>query len=177
MADKLHNFFHDNDFDIHEPHSGHLNRFQRKLKTPKKRAFTSWKWMSIAASVILVLGFYLGNIQSTKTEYGLAGISPKMAEAETFFVSTIKQELKEVEKHRNIETETLIEDALDKFEDLEDKFKTFSKELLKNENKRYIIQRMINNYQQRLDILGELLTQLEYQKNSTKFEIKYDEII
>lgn len=176
MTNKLHTFFHDNDFDIYEPHSGHLDRFQHKLQPKRKKTFTSWKWMSIAASVILILGLYLGNIQNTKPQYSLIGISPKMTEAETFFVSTIKQELKEVEKHRSIETETLIEDALDKFEELEDKFKTFSKELLKNENKRYIIQRMINNYQQRLNILNDLLTQLEHQKN-TKFEIKYDEII
>ncbi|WP_435262785.1 hypothetical protein [Tenacibaculum sp. nBUS_03] len=176
MTNKLHTFFHNNDFDIYEPNLGHLDRFQDKLRPKRKKTLTSWKWISIAASVILILGLYLGNIQNTKSQYSLVGISPKMTEAEIFFVSTIKQELKEVEKHRSIETETLIEDALDKFEELEDKFKTFSKELLKNENKRYIIRKMINNYQQRLNILNELLTQLEHQKN-TKFEIKYDEII
>ena len=29
MEDKLHQYFSDNDFDIQEPHSNHLDRFER----------------------------------------------------------------------------------------------------------------------------------------------------
>ncbi|CAL2080850.1 hypothetical protein [Tenacibaculum sp. 190524A02b] len=178
MADKLHNFFSDNDFDIHEPHSGHLDRFQRKLQNSQKKSSYPWKWMSIAASIVLVVGFYLGTtIQPTNKKFSLAGISPNMAETETFFISTIKQELKEIEKHRNIETEMLIEHALDEIEELEEKFQAFSKELQNSDNKRIIIKSLINNYQQRLNILEQLLVKLEYQKNPAKFELKNDEII
>ena len=31
MENKLHQFFSENDFDIHEPQSGHLNRFEKKF--------------------------------------------------------------------------------------------------------------------------------------------------
>ncbi len=176
MEDKLHQFFDDNDFDIFEPHSGHLERFQRKLKQPKKKTGPSFFWMSIAASVILVLGFYLGNYQQQQT-YDLADVSPKMAEAQSFFVTTINQELKEIEQYRNIETETVIEDSLDEIEELTDQYKTLVTELSKNENKRQVIQQMIANYQERLNVLERLLLQLEQQKNPAKLELRDDEII
>ena len=49
--------------------------------------------MSVAASVILVLGFYLG-ANFTEQPLTLANVSPQMEETETFFVNTIKQEFK-----------------------------------------------------------------------------------
>ena len=59
MDNKLHDFFSENDFDFHEPHSGHLQRFERRLQGVQPKRRLPWKWMSIAASVILVLGFYM----------------------------------------------------------------------------------------------------------------------
>ncbi|WP_425658986.1 hypothetical protein [Tenacibaculum ascidiaceicola] len=176
MEDKLHQFFKENDFDVFEPHQGHLNRFQRKLETPKRSKKPSYFWMSIAASVVLVLGFYLGSYQQKNT-YDLADISPKMAEAQNFFVTTINQELKEVEQYRNLETETVIEDSLNEIEELEDQYKTLVKELSKRENKHQIIREMIQNYQQRLYVLEKLLLRLELQQNPAKIEILEDEII
>lgn len=177
MEDKLQSFFNENVVDIHEPHSGHLERFKRKLEQPQKRNTLSWKWLSIAASIILILGFYLGKMHPNTNEFSLSHIDPEMAETENFFVSTIHQELKEIEKHRNINTETLIEDALDELEELEEQYQLFIKELSKNNNKKLIIQNLIGNYQQRLRVLENLLNKLEYQKNPTKFEVSYDEII
>ncbi|WP_394421321.1 hypothetical protein [Tenacibaculum mesophilum] len=176
MEDKLHQFFKENDFDVFEPHQGHLNRFQRKLKSPKQAKRASYFWMSIAASIVLILGFYLGSYQQKNT-YDLADISPKMAEAQNFFVTTINQELKEVEQYRNLETEMVIEDSLNEIEELEDQYKTLVKELSKRENKHQIIREMIQNYQQRLDVLEKLLLRLELQQNPAKLEILEDEII
>ena len=176
MEDKLHQFFDDNDFDIFEPHSGHSDRFLRKLTQQKKSQKPTIFWMSIAASIVLVFGFYLGSYQQ-QNNYDLADVSPKMAEAQSFFVSTINQELKEIEQYRNIETETIIEDSLDEIEELEDRYKSLVEELTKNENKRQVIQKMIGNYQQRLTVLERLLLQLEQQKNPAKLELLDDEII
>jgi cytoskeletal protein RodZ len=61
MEDNLQQFFSENDFDLQEPHSGHLARFERKLNQPKKTNNTSWKWLSVAASVVLIFGFWLGD--------------------------------------------------------------------------------------------------------------------
>ena len=169
MEDKLNHFFSENDFDDQEPHSGHLERFERKLNIPTKERKTSWKWLSVAASVVLVLGFWLGS-NHQKQQFDLADVSPKMEEVQTYFVSTINQELKTLEKNRNLETETIIEEALEELEELEDNYKNFVKELNNDGNSRKIINAMIRNYQQRLDILENVLQQIEDIKNPNKLD-------
>ncbi|MEE9408894.1 MAG: hypothetical protein V3V28_12555 [Polaribacter sp.] len=164
MEDKLQHFFSENDFDLKEPHAGHLDRFERKLNTPKKAKRTSWKWMSAAASVVLVLGFWLGSSHQ-KSQLDLADVSPKMEEVQSYFVSTINQELKTLEKNRSLDTETIIENALDELEELEDNYKIFVKDLTKNGHQKRIISAMIKNYQRRLDILENTLKQIEQIKN------------
>lgn len=164
MEDKLHRLFAENDFDIHEPHTGHLDRFERKLQHPKQKN-VSWRWMSIAASIILLLGFWLGNISKTEERVDLKDLSPTMAETQAYFVNTINQEMKELERNRTLETETLIEQALEDLEELEENYKNFVKDLSKNNNETRIIQAMIGNYQQRLEILETVLQQIEQIKN------------
>ncbi len=175
MEDKLRKFVLENDFDIHETEVGHEDRFLRKLNRQKnnKKSNFSWKWLSIAASILLLIGFYLGS--TFKENDNL--ISSEMAETELFFINTINQELKEIEGHRNIETESIIEDALEQIEELEDQFKNFRKELKNIGNEKQIIQSMIGNYQQRLQILESLLFQLDFIKNPAKKNKQFDEII
>lgn len=164
MEDKLHHFFSENDFDFHEPHSGHLARFERKINGAKKTNKTSWKWLSVAASVVLVIGFWLGSTHQ-KRMIDLADVSPKLEEVQEYFVNTIHQELKTVEKNRSLETESIIEEALDQLEELEDNYRLFILELNAEGNKSKIINSMIRNYQQRLQILENVLQQIEQIKN------------
>ncbi|TMM28780.1 DUF3379 domain-containing protein [Polaribacter aestuariivivens] len=164
MEDKLHQFFSENNFDFKEPHSGHLERFERKLNSTIKKPKTSWKWLSVAASVILVLGFWLGS-NHQKRQMDLADVSPKMQEVQNYFVSTINNEIKVLEKNRSLDTETIIENALNELEELEDNYKIFVLELNKNGKQRRIISAMIKNYQRRLDILENTLKQIDQIKN------------
>ncbi len=164
MEDKLHQFFSENEFDFQEPHSGHLERFERKLNYPAKKNKTSWKWLSAAASVVLIFGFWLGS-NHQKSQMDLADVSPKMEEVQSYFVSTINQELKTLEKNRSLDTETVIENALEELEELEDNYKTFVSELTKNGKQRRVINAMIKNYQRRLEILENTLQQIEQIKN------------
>lgn len=161
MEDKLHDFFNQNEFDIHEPHSGHLARFERKLKGVKPQRKISWTWMSVAAAVILSIGFGLGNLTKDSNSYDLASISPKMGETQDYFVSAIQTNLVTLEKSRNLDTERVIELALNELEDLEDSFKRLVKELKDNTNQTKTIDAMILNYQQRLDVLKSALQQIE----------------
>lgn len=158
MEDQFNHFFKNTDFDLEEPRFGHLDRFQDKLKNidKKKKKITSFKWMSVAASVILMIGFWLGSNHTEQTLL-LADVSPKMQEAETFFVTTIKQELAEIEKVRNPKTERIIEDALDQLEVLEDKYKELVTALNSSNDDRRVVYAMISNYQNRIEILQDVL--------------------
>lgn len=168
MEDQFNSFFKNTDFDIEEPRFGHLDRFQEKLKNQdkKKKKITSFKWMSIAASVILMIGFWLGSNHTEQTLL-LADVSPKMQEAETFFVTTIKEELRQIEKVRNPKTERVIEDALNQLEGLEDKYKELVKALNNSNDDRRVVFAMISNYQNRIEILQDVL-KLIHQINNPK---------
>ena len=160
MENKLHHFFSENDFDFQEPHVGHLDRFERKLNHKKQPIQTSWKWLSVAASIVLLIGFWFGN-RHQRQQTDLADISPKMEEVQNYFISTIKQELKSVESNRSLETEAVIEEALESLEKLEENYAFFIVELSKKGNENKIIQAMIENYQQRLEILENVLMQIK----------------
>jgi hypothetical protein len=158
MEDQFNSFFKNTDFDLEEPRFGHLDRFQDKLNNQdkKKKKITSFKWMSVAASVILMIGFWLGSNQTEATLL-LADVSPKMQEAESFFVSTIKQELTAIEKVRNPKTERVIEDALNQLEVLEDKYTDLVKALNNSNDDRRVVYAMISNYQNRIEVLQDVL--------------------
>jgi hypothetical protein len=158
MKDQFNTFFKNTDFDLEEPNFGHLERFQQRLNNQdiKKKKIISFKWMSIAASIILMVGFWLGS-NHTEQQLLLADVSPQMQEAESFFVSTIKQELKEIEKVRNPKTERVIEDALNQLEVLEDKYKDLVNALNKSNDDRRVVYAMISNYQSRIEVLQGVL--------------------
>lgn len=164
MEDKLHTFFNENDFDFQEPHQGHLERFERKLNAEKNEQKFSWKWLSVAASVVLIIGFYLGS-NHQKNQMDLADVSPKMEEVQDYFVRTINHELRTLEQNRNLDTETVIEEALNELEDLEESYNMFLTELNKDGNQTKVINAMIKNYQQRLQVLENVLEQIEQIKN------------
>lgn len=160
MEDKLNTFFKNTDFDVDVPRFGHLDRFEKRLNPQKKKRIFSYKWMSVAASIVLVLGFWLGSNVTNKM-VSLADVSPEMQETETFFTSTIKQELKEIEKFRNPTTERVIEDALNQLERLEEKYQDLVKSLNKSNNDRRVVYAMISNYQSRIEILQDVLNQID----------------
>ena len=163
MKDPLHQFFEQSNFDQELPKLGHFERFEHRLETPHKKRKIYFKWLSIAASILLLIGFSIG-INRSENNIALAHLSPKMQEAENFFINTIQLEIKEVEKARNPETEQIIEDALNQLELLEDDYKELAASLVKS-NDRRIIHAMINNYQNRITVLQDVLKLIERMKD------------
>ena len=92
-----------------------------------------------------------------------------MKETQTYFVSAIQQEIKTLEKNRTLETEAVVEAALDKLEELEDSYQHLVKELTKSGQQKTIVGAMIANYQQRLEILRNVLQQIKQIKNPNTF--------
>jgi len=169
MEDKLHNFFSENEFDFHEPSAGHMKRFEKRLKGEKAQKQFSWQWMSVAASVVLLIGFSLGFM--TKNNFSNAiSDSSKIQEVEAFFVSAINTELQEIEMNRNLQTEEIIEDALEQLEELEDNYKCYIQELNNSGEYRQILNEMIGNYKKRLEILQNAMYQIDFVKNPEKLE-------
>ena len=78
MKNNMEDFFKDKrqDFDGAEPNIGHFERFQGKLNkvedAPNKKGGTSWYILAVAASVLLVFGYWMGNNnQTTSIDQGI----------------------------------------------------------------------------------------------------------
>jgi len=163
MEDKLQNFFLENDFNIEEPRKGHEARFEQRLQGKKNRKSPSWKWLSVAASITLIIGFTLGSTFNTNLVSPLA--SNNIQNVEGYFVKVIDEELKEIERNRSLETEDIIEEGLDSIEELEDEYKIFIQTLGAGADKVEVIKGMIDNYQKRLNILVNIIQQIEQVKD------------
>lgn len=178
MKNNLDNIFKDleGQFDLEEPTISHFERFQAKLNkgpnSSSKKGNNLYYFISIAASIVLFFGIWIGsNILNSGME--LAAISPEMEETQSYFVSAIEKGLQAIEIERNSDTEHLINDALLQLNKLETAYQSLTLELKESTDEKRIIFAMITNYQQRIDVLQDLLIQIEdfkqlkTQKNET----------
>lgn len=175
MKNKLEKTFKmlENQFDIQEPNIGHFNRFEQKLKAPRKKIFKSWiKYSSIAAIFLLFIGIAFIYINANK-EIQLADISPKMEETQFYFSSVIKEEMSKVKKMQTPENKQIVEDALAQINYLETNYKSLCVELKKSENSKQLLVAMIANFNQRIEVLQNLLLELNKHKQikTTNYEI------
>lgn len=162
-------------FDLEEPNIGHYNRFEAKLALQAEKSKTiqwnpkTWKWLAIAASVALLLTLF---ISTPKPEPGmqLAEVSPQMEETQSFFVSTIQNELENINTQRTDENKEIIDNALAHLNILEEEYNKLTIELENSEQDKRVIYAMINNFQQRIEVLETLLQQLE-EINNIKSEL------
>ncbi|MDO5971350.1 hypothetical protein Q4Q35_16205 [Flavivirga aquimarina] len=171
---------HVNDFDIENPESNHTERFLNKLnkqgelqlvKVDKQRR-RLWKpLIGVAASIMLLMAFFIGNQQDS--DYGsLASVSPKMAETEDFFTLTIAEELSKIEKENSPKVQVIIQDAMKRIKKLEEDYESLKKDLTESGDDKRVIYAMISNFQNRIDILQNTLEQIENikQLNNTLHE-------
>ena len=151
-------------FDTQEPDMGHFDRFQKRLAKVEKPKPSwnphTWKWIAVAASMALLVGFWFGGYKAQES-LELADISPEMEETQSFFVSTIQYELNKINIKRNESNKEVIEDALSQLEILEKSYKELTLELGINPENRTLIFSMISNFQTRIEILQNLLEQLD----------------
>ena len=151
-----------NKFDIATPSIGHFNRFQDKLaaQNEQKKPRRHWyKYIAVAASVLLIFGFFLNQSNQNKG-LDLADLSPKMEDTQDYFTKVIHQELEEVAKIKSTENQQIINDALAQLELLENDYNKQKIALANNSENKNVIFAMISNYQQRIEVLQNLLQQL-----------------
>ena len=159
-----------NQFDIEEPKIGHFERFEAKLKRAtvndvkaqkliKQRTY--YKFIAVAASVVLLFGVAFNLMKSTNNGFELASVSPKMEETQDYFNTVLYSELEKINKLKNEENTLIIEDAFVQLNHLETNYKKMTFDLKETSNSQEIIFAMINNYQQRITVLQNLLVNLD----------------
>lgn len=154
----------ENKFDLEEPSIGHFDRFEARLNTrksnPRSNIITFISAISIAASVMLFVGIWIGSEYSNKG-MELAGISTEMQETQSYFVNTIHKELETIENERDSTNEKVINDGLAQLNKLETQYTSLTLELKESTSDKRIIYAMISNFQQRIDVLQSILIQIE----------------
>jgi len=152
-------------FDTKEPNLGHFDRFEARLKSPKKKTFNLWKPLAIAASLLLLVSFAWPYLNSNNS-LDLKDVSPQMEDTQSYFVSVINQELKTISAFENSDNKKIISDALAQIKNLEIDYKKLTIQLKESNEDKRIIYAMIDNYQKRIYILKSVLEQLNTLKQS-----------
>ena len=170
MKNKMEDFFKDKrpEFDGAEPNVGHFERFQAKLNkvedAPKKKGGTPWYILAVAASVLLVFGYWMGNYNQTiSIDQGieLADVSPQMEETENFYLATIQKEVNEIKLKKTTANQKIIDDAFFQLELLETNYRKLTLELKESNADKRVIYAMITNFQSRLQVLQNLMDRIE----------------
>jgi hypothetical protein len=155
------------DFDFEMPKLGHQQRFLDKLNKNAedvrvKNPFRSiWRPLTgIAASIVLLISVFIGfNQDGNITD--LASISPEMAQTQSFFTNAIAEEFDKLEAETSPEAQLLIKDAMIQLEVLDKEYEKLKYNLNESGEDQRVIYAMISNFQNRIDLLQNVLQQIE----------------
>ncbi|WP_422350731.1 hypothetical protein [Flagellimonas sp.] len=167
--------------DLEEPQLGHQDRFLEKLNQSKgvthlnSKKFNWWKPLSIAASVafLCLLGIQVINTKPSIKEQ-VVEIAPEVSQTEFYFVNVIEEQIQQLKNEKSPETAKLVDDTLIQLEKLEKDYEALEQELVNGGNSKIILNAMITNFQTRIDLLKEVLSNIENIKN---IKSHYDENI
>ncbi|WP_114491848.1 hypothetical protein [Candidatus Ulvibacter alkanivorans] len=166
MKDELDIFFKEQEgcFDIHETPSGHEHRFMQKLQQTQEARSIKIAWkkpLSIAASIAVLLFFGFTFFTSEAAQGDLASVSPEMEKTQSFFVTTINEELATLKSLEAEDTKVLVEDALEQLAILETEYDALKLDLVESGNDKRVVYAMISNFQSRIELLQHVIQTME----------------
>lgn len=155
--------------------ANHSTNFEKLLlselhqEKPKKKSF---QWISIAASVVIIMGicvtFYMkssekSTVTPSSKEITLGTISPEFNTIETYYVNSINLEISQIEINET--NKEIIDGYLVKIAELMNEYTLLTQELNTKGVNNATIDALINNLQLRLQLLQKLKKQLTQLKN------------
>jgi hypothetical protein len=159
-------------FDTFEPDNGHFERFQNKINGKNNRRFDVslslyLKMASVAAILIIAIlvsfKYYRENyakpVQQQKS-IALGDVSPEYKEVELYLKSNVDQKLNEFENLSCSKQDDQIKTVLDELKELDQTYQELQKELENNENDQRIIDAMIDCYQNKIELLNQVISQV-----------------
>jgi hypothetical protein len=91
-----------------------------------------------------------------------------LSETQAFFTTAIIQEIATLNNERSPKTETIINDALNQVNILEKEYESLKIDLTESGDDKRVIYAMISNFQNRIDVLQNVLKQIEEVKQLNK---------
>ena len=152
------------DFDLHDAPEGHGKRFFEKLEDQSKSSikYPNWrKYVSIAASVAIIIALGFNFTKSNSPKVGLANVSPEMEQTQSFFTAAVNKQMNTLKGFDSPETKNLVNDALKQINTLEKEYDGLRRDLKISGNDKRVIYAMINNFQKRMDLLKQVIEKIE----------------
>jgi hypothetical protein len=140
-------------------------------KSGRVISMTSWlKWSLVAGlAVLLSVGGYNVSNNLNQPE-GLESVSPQMAQAQDFFTSTINLELDKLNRAQSPQNERIIADTKTGLNILEEEYTRIKEDFKINNDSKAVIAAMIQNFQNRIDLLETALAQIDQLKKLKETE-------
>lgn len=152
-------------FNQEETPTDHEKRFMERLQAmenkAKRRSFKLWKPLSIAAALALLLTFGFFNKINKAEVSDLASVSPEMEQTQSFFITTINQEIEKLKSFEDADSQKLVNDALKSLDVLEQNFEKLKLDLAQSGNDKRVVAAMIANFQSRIEILEQVLITID----------------
>lgn len=159
------------DFDVETPNMGHENRFLQKLQQQQNEEtedtskpvilFAWWKQIAAACVILLSLGIFIGSNINASADATQVTFSPEVEKSQLYFASLIEKELAKVKAAENEDTKEIIQDALLQLERLENDYSNLKNQLIERGDDKRILHAMVTNFQLRIDLLENVLTQID----------------
>lgn len=157
----------ENDWDIHEPNENHFDRFLEK-QARKKTKKRFWLPLSIAATILITVGYFTFFNTNEKAGNDLILASKETKQTDSIFTAMIKIELEKVKAKKSPKNEKIIADALVQMEILDADYEKIKQDLIANGESKQIIYAMIKNLQTRISFLEIVLEHIEENENFNK---------
>ncbi len=148
----------ENQWDIQELPHNHHERFLNKQKSRNKTK-TTWYQLSIAASILLLVGLFLVlNKNKPTNDFKLA--SAETQRTDSVFSVMVQNELIQIKEKKSPLNEKIVNDALQQMQLMDADYEKIKKELIENGENKQILYAMIHNFKTRIEFLENVLLQI-----------------
>ena len=161
--------------------ANHRAIFEERLheEVHQKAAKKSYRWLQIAATIVLMLSVGLGDfglnpkddVVAPSKEISLGSLSPELKSIESYYKNSINYEISQLDLNEN--NKEILDGYLTKIGELTNEYKSLTTELNTKGVNDAIINALIDNLQLRLQLLQRLKKQL---KDLKKLNLKQHEI-
>ncbi|WP_298238187.1 hypothetical protein [uncultured Algibacter sp.] len=165
-----------NRFDIENPNLGHEQRFLKKLKTQNKQASNNTRkskrnlWnplIGVAASIALLISIFIFS-RTNNSEKNVAETLPDIVKTESLFASAFAKEISKLNSEEMPEYQELIVEAMFKIKVVEEDYNQLVISLKENPNDQLIISAMMLNFQDRIDVLHDVMEEIKEKEAAIK---------
>lgn len=161
-------------WDIFEPSRGHSERFLDKQS--RKKIKVRWLPLSIAASILLAVGWFTFLNDNSSLHSGqMAVMSKQTRETDSVFTAIIKYEMQRIEQKNSSVNKQIVADALAQLQQMDEDYEKIKADLAKGGESQQLIHALVSNLKTQISFLESVLDRIE--KNEQLNETTHENVM